>query len=392
MSSFLDVYRGRRVLVTGHTGFKGSWLTTWLLELGAEVTGYAIDVPTVPSHFEACGLARRIHHVVGDVRDAAQLSDAIERSRAEIVFHLAAQSLVRRSYAQPVVTFETNLLGSVNMLEAVRRFGDVRCLIYVTSDKCYENCEQGQAYREEDVLGGTDPYAASKACAELAFSAYSRSFFPRERLAAHRKAVASVRAGNVLGGGDWSEDRLVPDCVRALAARQEVVLRHPEAIRPWQHVLECLSGYLWLGALLWTAPERHSAEAWNFGPSSSTSRTVRELTECLIASWGGGRWRALDQRQATEGEHLLLHLDAEKAKARLCWHTCLSFEEMVRWVAAWYRGYYDDPEPGRSYARSVEQIEGYTELARRCELPWAGAATRREQRTADDRRRVGSPA
>ena len=328
----LMALRGKRVLVTGHTGFKGSWLCVALNELGAEVTGYALPPDGDDSHFQLLGLADSVNHIVGDIRDYEKLQDVFDAVKPEFVFHLAAQALVRRSYDEPKLTFDTNVAGSVNVLEAVRNTPSVRVLIYVTSDKCYLNREWEWGYRENDELGGHDPYSASKAAAELVFSAYRDSYFiRRETLGA-----ASVRAGNVIGGGDWAADRIVPDCIRALRDGRPTILRSPESTRPWQHVLEPLSGYLLLAARMYEAAKKYSG-AWNFGPHSSEIRTVKSLTTKIIEQWGDGGRIEIDKGAATFYEAKLLHLNCDKSHQLLHWNPHWDFDRTVVETVRWYR-------------------------------------------------------
>jgi len=322
---------GRRVLVTGHTGFKGSWLAFLLKRLGCEVAGYALPPEYPGSHFELLGLDNIIWHIEGDIRDGEKLASVIREFQPEFVFHLAAQALVRRSYADPVATFSTNIMGSVNLLEAVRGCNSIRSLIFVTSDKCYENKEWVWGYRENDRLGGHDPYSASKAAAEIVFSAYLRSFFS----ARGGIGAASVRAGNVIGGGDWAENRIVPDCIRAIQAGEPIRLRHPEATRPWQHVLEPISGYLLLAMRLSEEPDIYSG-AWNFGPSSGDVRTVRDVAEHLIARLGG-RFIEVDVGLATQPEATLLQLNCDKAHQMLGWRPRWNVDQALDRTAAWYQ-------------------------------------------------------
>lgn len=328
---YLAVFRGKRVLVTGHTGFKGSWLTLLLKLAGAEVAGYALAPDYEGSHFERLGLSASIRHCVADVRDSGAMAAAVNDFQPEIVFHLAAQALVRHSYQDPKHTFDTNVQGAVNLLEAVRNCSSVRSLLFVTSDKCYENVEWIWGYRENDTLGGHDPYSASKAAAEIVFSSYMRSFF------AHRDGigVATARAGNVIGGGDWAADRIVPDCVRALQAGQPIVIRSPNATRPWQHVLEPLSGYLLLAARLFD--EGHAFDgAWNFGPPVGDVRTVLDVANTIVDQFGKGSVEVHEPKSKQHEAHLL-QLNSDKARQRLGWSTRWDFGKTLEMTAGWYR-------------------------------------------------------
>jgi len=329
---FGGAYRGRRALVTGHTGFKGAWLVLWLRLMGAEVMGYALDPEYENGNFTLCGLADDIRDMRGDIRDKAALREAFSEFQPELVFHLAAQPLVRPSYAAPADTLEMNVMGTVNVLENIRLCESVRAAVIVTSDKCYENREQLWGYRECDALGGFDPYSASKGCAELAASAYGRSFF-----AGQGKGVATARAGNVIGGGDWARDRIVPDCVRALQGGRAIGVRSPRAVRPWQFVLEPLYGYLLLAARLLEDPVRY-AGAWNFGPDCTAAAPVSELVETLIGVWGGGAWEDLSDPGAVH-EAGQLNLDCTKAGALLGWRPRLSLYEALSETAAWYKAF-----------------------------------------------------
>jgi CDP-glucose 4,6-dehydratase len=333
----MSFWRGKRVFLTGHTGFKGAWLSLMLTDLGAEVTGYALAPPTDPSLFEAADVAGAVRHIEGDVRDLSSLKAALADSRAEIVLHLAAQSLVRASYAAPADTFATNVMGTVNLLDAVRAVAGVRAVVCVTSDKCYENRETGRAYREDDPMGGYDPYSASKGCAELVVSAYRRSFFNPDAHAQHGVGVASVRAGNVIGGGDWARDRLVPDLIRGFVAGTRPVIRFPAAVRPWQHVLEPLSGYLVLAERLWSG-DAGAAEGWNFGPAATDVRPVGWLADRLAALWGGGAgWDTTGEPQPHEAHHL--SLDCGKAAARLGWTPLWDLDAGLAKTAQWARAF-----------------------------------------------------
>jgi CDP-glucose 4,6-dehydratase len=325
------LFRGKRVLVTGDTGFKGSWLCLWLHELGAEVVGFALPPERDNDHFPLLGLDRLIRHETGDIRDPDSLKRLCLEFQPEFLFHLAAQSLVRSSYEEPKATFDINVGGSVNVLEAVRATPSLRSVIYVTSDKCYRNREWLWGYRESDELGGHDPYSASKAAAEIVFSSYLDSFF-RSR---GDLGVASVRAGNVIGGGDWAQDRIIPDCIRALLEHKPILVRNPVATRPWQHVLEPLSGYLLTAARLYSEPKLYSG-AWNFGPAGESIRTVAELAEKVVGCWGEGTVQVATQVGAPH-EATLLHLNCDKAHHLLRWAPRWNFERAVTETVAWYR-------------------------------------------------------
>lgn len=329
VEALVNRWRGRRVLVTGHTGFKGSWLSLWLHALGAEVTGFALPPPSEPSLFAAARIDELIAHHEGDVRDMTALRAVVEASRPEVIFHLAAQPLVRLSYREPVETYATNVMGTVHLLEAARRAPDVKAIVCVTSDKCYDNREWVWPYRENDPMGGHDPYSSSKGCAELVAAAYRSSFF------ANGPGLATVRAGNVIGGGDWATDRLVPDLVRAFEAGAAPLIRSPDAVRPWQHVLEALGGYLQIAERLLTG-ERQFADAWNFGPSDDDTRPVSWIVERMRAAWGGA-----SQPQADQGSRVyeagLLRLDCSKARAALGWRPALNLEQALDWIVAWHK-------------------------------------------------------
>jgi CDP-glucose 4,6-dehydratase len=328
-------WRGRRVLVTGHTGFKGSWLTLWLHALGAEVTGFALAPPTDPSLFEAARVAALINHIEGDVRDLGAVRAAFAAARPEVVFHLAAQPLVRLSYDQPVETYATNVMGTVHVLEAARASEGLAALVCVTSDKCYENREWVWPYRESDPMGGHDPYSNSKGCAELVIAAYRSSFFPVSAIADGGTALASVRAGNVIGGGDWAADRLVPDLVRAFERGTAPVIRSPDAVRPWQHVLEALGGYIRISERL-VAGDPAFAEAWNFGPAEEDARPVSWIVEKMRAVWGGAS-DATPWVGARPHEAGLLRLDCSKARAGLGWRPALTLETALEWIVDWHK-------------------------------------------------------
>lgn len=332
----LEAYQGKRVLVTGNTGFKGSWLCQTLLMAGAEVAGYALPPEHPHGHYEAIGLAMRMQHTDGDLRDAAALSALFASFKPEIVFHLGAQALVRRSYNDPKTTFDTNVGGSLNVLEAVRQTKSVRALVYITSDKCYRNKSWVWGYRENDELGGDDPYSASKACAELIFRSYLNSYLAdRETL-----GVATTRAGNVIGGGDFAEDRIVPDCVRALEEGKPIELRAPQATRPWQHVLEPVGGYLHLGAKLLAHPKQFSG-SWNFGPAESQAKSVLDVAKSLVQHWGTGKILADQDGTTAAQESPLLQLNCDKARNELGWQALWNFDNTMQRTAQWYRKVHD---------------------------------------------------
>ncbi len=355
--------RDRRVFVTGHTGFKGAWLAEWLDSLGAQVTGYALDPPTEPNLFDALDLGSRVRHVVADVRDHDRLAAEVQAAQPSVIFHLAARALVRRAYEEPRETFETNVMGTVNVLEAARACPSVRAVVVVTSDKCYDNPETDHAFRETDPMGGRDPYAASKGAAELVTAAYRASFF------ADGAAIASVRAGNVIGGGDWAPDRIVPDSVRALVAGEPIVVRNPEAIRPWQHVLEPLSGYLRLGALLLDDGHRYEG-AWNFGPTEDRAdEPVRWVVERFLAEWGSGSWTTPVDPSGQPHEAQRLSLDSTKAREQLGWAPVWDAETAVRRTASWYREYYRAPASARGLVD--HELSAYQDDARAAGLVWA---------------------
>ena len=328
--SFWD---GRRVLVLGHTGFKGSWLSLWLHRLGARVSGLALPPPTDPSLFALTGLGDLVPTMLGDIRDLTVVRDAIQHCQPEIVFHLAAQPLVRRSYSEPVETYATNVMGTVHVLEAVRAVPSVRSVVVVTSDKCYENREWPWAYRENDAMGGYDPYSSSKGCAELVSSAYRRSFFsaPSGRIV----GIATARAGNVIAGGDWAEDRLLPDCMKAFTAGGPIEIRSPCAIRPWQHALEPLCGYLLLAERLFADPEAFG-DAWNFGPADEDAQPVSWIVSKVAERWGdGAAWLLSSDEAPHETTHL--KVDASRARMKLGWRPRLRLPEALAWTVAWHR-------------------------------------------------------
>lgn len=377
-AGFGGIYKGKRVLVTGHTGFKGAWLSEWLLSLGAEVVGYGLPPPTQPALFEQLDLARRMLHNLGDVRDLVSLSAFVSETKPDFVFHLAAQPLVRFSYAEPVLTYATNVMGTVHLLEAVRTAKRPCIVVAVTTDKCYENQEWVHSYREEDPVGGYDPYSSSKGAAELVIGAYRRSYFSSAKSTVR---LASARAGNVIGGGDWALDRIVPDCIRALNRGEVIPVRNKVATRPWQHVLEPLSGYLWLGACLATprlAPRFSEASdaqlstlvgqlasPFNFGPALTSNRTVADLVVEVLKSWPG-RWEDKSESNALH-EAKFLNLSTDKANYLLGWRPVWNFEESIAETIAWYRG---QEQQGEAINLTQGQIARYVTTAKKLRLSW----------------------
>jgi len=352
-----EFWRGQPVFVTGHTGFKGGWLTTWLTDMGARVSGYGLTPHTQPSYFLRCGLPDRVTTHIADIRDATALQGALAAAKPRIVFHLAAQPIVRLSYRAPLETIAVNVMGTANLLEAVRHTPSVESVVVITSDKCYENREREEGYREDEALGGHDPYSASKAAAELVADAYRRSFF-----ATTGPCIATVRAGNVIGGGDWAEDRLVPDAIRALVRGEPIRVRNPAAIRPWQHALEPLRGYLALGERLCTEGRAWSGP-WNFGPRDEDTVPVSTLVGLIAGAWEGGRWEAKPEGDAPH-EATLLRLDWTKARTRLGWQPVLALKDTVELTVAWYRAAAAGGDRSM-YDLSVEQIRDYE---KRCRL------------------------
>lgn len=387
MKPFAGTYKNKRVLVTGHTGFKGSWLVSWLVRMGAEVCGYSDTVPTQPSLFEAASLAARIRHETGDIRDAARLKSLLLDFRPDFVFHLAAQAIVSTSYADPLKTIDVNVMGTACLLEALRS-ADWPCVaVIITSDKAYFNTEWLWGYRENDRLGGKDVYSASKGAAELIFASYWHSYFAKDGVPVR---LATARAGNVIGGGDWAADRIVPDCARAWSEGREVEIRSPHATRPWQHVLEPLSGYLWLGAKLFAAHRdavkagkgdgchegfRLDGEAFNFGPSSDASHTVADVVQSLESQWSGFGSKMDLAGQAGMKECTLLKLCCDKALACLNWRATLDFDTTMRFTAKWYEVFYRE-QGADIYAFTQSQIQDYCRKAAALGLPWSSDGIR----------------
>ena len=367
-SMFKGIYKDRTVLVTGHTGFIGSWLVLWLQSLGAKVVGYSLESSTKPSLFETLGLENEITHIIGNVQDNQNLSDNIEKYKPEIVIHLAAQPLVRVSYEDPVETFRTNILGTVNILDSIRKSGSVSSCVVMTSDKCYQNLDADRFHKETDPLGGSDPYSASKGAAEIITNSFRNSFF-------NKSNIATVRAGNVIGGGDWAKDRIVPDCIRALTTNKKIMVRNPSSIRPWQFVLEPISGILWLGSKLYTKPEKYS-EAWNLGPNQTSNITVEKVVQNIIRIWdkdGSEKGSWLDTSKESKNqpnESISLLLDSTKALTSLEWKTIYSFETAINETISWYKSYYNNDTSMKDL--SVYQIEQYSKTADQMNITWAG--------------------
>jgi CDP-glucose 4,6-dehydratase len=353
-----NFWKGKRVFLTGHTGFKGSWLSLWLQHLGANLTGYALDPPTDPSLFFKAEVATGMHSIIGDIRNAAGLAASLKSAQPEIVFHLAAQPLVRHSYVDPVGTYQTNVLGTIHLLEAVRQAPTVRAVVIITTDKCYENKEWIWPYRETDPLGGYDPYSSSKACAEIVTASWRDSYFNPAKYAEHRVAIASARAGNVIGGGDWASDRLIADIMRAFTSGKTLEIRNPHATRPWQHVLEPLRGYLTLAVKLHVEGIEY-ASGWNFGPEYTDARPVEWIVRYLSAKWGSEtRWKIDAQEHVHEAQ--MLKLDWSKAYAELGWRPALPLPEALDCTLEWYQ-----QEAAGASARQLclQQIAGYSAKA-----------------------------
>jgi CDP-glucose 4,6-dehydratase len=349
-------WRGKRVLITGHTGFKGSWLSLWLQSVGADVVGYALEPPTDPNMFILASVADGMISITGDVYDAEHLQQAIARSKPEIVFHMAAQSLVRASYRDPVTTYATNVMGTVHLLESVRQVGSARAVVCITSDKCYENREWVWGYRENEAMGGYDPYSSSKGCAEIVAAAYRNSFFNPGRYAEHGVGIATVRAGNVIGGGDWAKDRLVPDILRSLVKGETIILRNPQALRPWQHVLEPLGGYLTLAERLYENGPSYS-EGWNFGPFDSSVQPVSVVVDQLVSLWDSDiSWKQDETYQPHEDRYLML--DCAKARHRLKWEPMLDFTTALRWTVEWMKSLQEGSDMRRVSESQINRFMG----------------------------------
>lgn len=355
---FNDFYRGKRIFVTGHTGFKGSWLCVWLHELGAEVVGVGLDPYSDRDNFVLSGIGGKIKaDLRADIRDGKLLKDIFAEFQPEIVFHLAAQPLVRLSYECPVETFETNVMGTINVLEAIRATKSVKVAVMITTDKCYENKESIEGYVETDPFGGYDPYSSSKGACEIAIQSWRRSFFnPKDYGKKHTVSIASVRAGNVIGGGDWAQDRIIPDCIRALEEGRVINIRSPKAIRPWEHVLEPLSGYMLLAMKMWNSPTDY-CEGWNFGPEADSVSTVWDVATELIKNYGPGMLKDCSNSEDVHEANLLM-LNINKAKSRLGWYPRMNMQKCMKLVADWYKRYKTE----NAYSLCVEEINNFVEF------------------------------
>lgn len=368
---FGGVFAKRTVLVTGHTGFKGAWLSIWLLTLGADVVGYSLEPPTNPSLFEAAGLTTRLTHIHGDVRDRQRVQAVIAERRPDYVFHLAAQALVLDSYREPFETFETNVMGTLAVLDGLRSVSHPCAAVIVSTDKCYENREWDYSYREVDALGGHDPYSASKAAMEIALASYQRSFFAGEPPSVAVR-IASARAGNVIGGGDWSQNRIVPDVIRALAGNRAVTVRNPDAVRPWQHVLDPLSGYLWLAARLSQLDGQAFTGPWNFGPNPVFAATVRDLVETVMQGWGCGEWHDMSAVGAKPHEAQRLSLSIDKAQRHLGWQPVWGFGETVKNTVAHYKQMLNfKGDASATFQSCTAMIARFAQCGQAMKIPWA---------------------
>lgn len=356
-----NFWHGKRVLLTGHTGFKGSWLSIWLQSMGVKLVGYALTPPTNPSLFEAAQVGNDMTSVIGDIRDLTNLRNVFAEYQPEIVIHMAAQPLVRQSYIEPVETYNTNVMGTVNLLDSIRTTASVKAVVIVTSDKCYENREWVWGYRESEAMGGYDPYSSSKACAELITTAYRNSYFHSDQYLKHGVAIGSARAGNVIGGGDWAEDRLVPDMIRAIRQGRPVSIRNPNSIRPWQHVLEPLSGYLLLAQKLYEEGPSF-AGAWNFGPNDDDAKPVKWVLDHFTQAWGNGASWELDSDHHPH-EAYSLKLDCSKAKSMLKWEPVWSLTEAIARICSWHKSHLSD---GNAYEMCLEQINEYESARYKC--------------------------
>lgn len=360
-----DTFKGKSVLVTGHTGFKGSWLTAWLVKLGAQVVGIALDPPTQPSHYVSMGISVGISDFRVDIRHQAKIEKIIVETKPNYIFHLAAQSLVHSSYEDPVTTWETNVMGTINILESLRKLNHSCAVVIITSDKCYKNIEKREGYVETDELGGIDPYSASKGSAEIATHSYIRSYFQAEK---SQVRIASARAGNVIGGGDWADYRIIPDCVKSWSKYESIQLRNPNATRPWQHVLEPISGYLTLALALNTNSNIHG-ESFNFGPRPEEDHSVLDLVKEMSIHWDSVKWTEASDIKSKYHESTLLMLNCAKSLELLNWHATMEFKETVRMTAEWYKLFYKAQD--QIFDITNQQIDTYTKFAKEKGLRWA---------------------
>ena len=362
MKDVLSVYKGKKVFITGHTGFKGAWLSLWLTYLGANVVGFSQKPPTKPNLFDAISLVENLEHIEGDIRDSEKLAESFQRHSPDIVFHLAAQPLVRLSYSQPLETYEINVVGTVKVMEAIRKTSSVRAAVIVTSDKCYMNMGSGLPFTEDDSLGGSDPYSSSKACAELAVISWRNSFFPTDQYQEHGVAIATARAGNVFGGGDWASDRIIPDCARAISENKPIVLRNPNSVRPWQFVLDPLYGYLLLGGKLYEHGPKEYGEAWNFSIDEGQDKTVEDLVKMFIENWGTGEYTIDTNCVKPLHEAKLLCLDSSKAHQKLSWRVYTSLAKAVINTTVWYKHFYNSDSTQVLNDLCVAQIKEHMAL------------------------------
>ncbi len=363
---FNEIFTNKTVFVTGHTGFIGSWVCSWLHLLGAKVIGYSLSPNTVPSMFKIINLEKKIVSIIGDINDKKHLENSLIQNQPDFVFHLAAQPLVKESYEKPFETFQTNVMGSLNILEAIRNVDSVKICVMMTSDKCYENKEIHYAYKENDSLGGHDPYSASKGAAEIVISSYRNSFFNPSNFLKHKKSVATIRAGNVIGGGDWAKDRIIPDCIRALIDNNPIFVRSPTSIRPWQHVLESVSGMLNLAAKMWENPKDFSGP-WNLGPTSSNKTYhVKDMVNLLIKNWGSGNWESISEKIQKHEANILI-LDTTKVNTMLKWMPVYNTEDAIKETVAWYKAY----QMNEHSDITEKQIQNYIEKAKQKNISWA---------------------
>ena len=360
MKTYRDIFKNKKIIVTGHTGFKGSWLTAWLLLLGAKVVGVSHNVPTKPSHFETLRIKNKIEHIKADVRNLKKLKKIFHSKKPDYVFHLAAQALVKNSYKNPIETIETNTIGTLNILESLRVIKKKECIaIIITSDKVYKNFEIKRGYLENDPLGGKDPYSSSKASAELIIESYIESFFPKTKT---NIFISVARAGNVIGGGDWSKDRLIPDCVKSWSKKKIVTLRNPQSTRPWQHVLEAVHGYLLLATNLKNSKKFHG-ESFNFGPDNNSSYNVLKVVKTMKIYWGQISWKIRKDKKKSFFESNLLKLNSNKAKKYLGWSCKMSFSQTIKMVAEWYKNFYDfKKEKSKITYNQIEQYEKFLKI------------------------------